>query len=295
MASSPLPGHGLLTGKTGIIFGALNPQSLAWIIAEAVHREGGRFVLTNAPVAQRLGEVEALSEATGAPLVWADATSSDDLDRLFAETTAHFGGGVDFVVHSIGMGMNVRKNRPYEDLNPDWFLKTLDISAASLHRTITQGLKAGALNDGGSIVTLSFIGAQRTFSKYSEMGDAKALLESIVRSYGYRLAKRGIRINSVSQSPTRTSAGSGIRGFDLLYTFAETMAPLGNADSESCADYVVTLLSDYTRMVTMQNLFHDGGFATMGVTDELLELLAESLLKDMDSSAVAELFGDKKG
>jgi len=293
MADTPTAPHGLLAGKTGIVFGALNESSLAWHIAEAIHREGGRFALTNAPVAQRLGEVDALAERTGAPVVWADATSADDLARLFDETTAHFGHGVDFIVHSIGMGFNVRKNRPYEDLNHEWFLKTLDVSAASLHRTITAGLKKDALNDGGSIVALSYVGAQRTFSRYSEMGDAKALLESIVRSYGYRLAARGIRINSVSQSPTKTSAGAGIKGFDLLYAFADTIAPMGNADSESCADYVVTLLSDYTRMVTMQNLFHDGGFAAMGVSDKLLEVLGEGLLKGQESSALKELFGDK--
>lgn len=288
---SSTAGHDLLAGKTGIVFGALNPMSLSWYIAEAIHREGGRFVLSNAPIAQRLGELDALSERTGAPLVWADATSTEDLDRLFAETKAHFGGGIDFVVHGIAMGMNVRKNRPYEDLNPEWYLKTLDISAGSLHRVITQGLKAEALNDGGSIVTLSYIGAQRIFSKYSEMGDAKALLESIVRSYGYRLAGRGIRVNSVSQSPTKTSAGAGIKGFDLLYSFADTIAPMGNADSASCADYVVTLLSDYTRMVTMQNLYHDGGFSSMGVTDKLLGMIGEALLEGQDTSILKEMFG----
>lgn len=268
----PSDGHGLLAGKHGVIFGALDERSLAWQIAEACQREGATFALSNAPVIKRFGSLEGLAEKTGSPVIYADATSDDELDALFDQVKAEH-GPVDFVVHSIGMGVNVRKDRPYEDLNHEWFLKTLDISAVSLHRIVQAGLKQGALADGGSIVTLSYIGAQRIFSKYSEMGDAKALLESIVRAFGYRLGRRGIRINSVSQSPTRTSAGSGITGFDAMFEFAEMLAPLGNADAASCADFVVTLLSDYTRMVTMQNLFHDGGFSAMGVSDHLVEAL----------------------
>ena len=272
----PSDGHGLLAGKHGVIFGALDERSLAWQIAEACQREGATFVLSNAPVTRRFGSLEGLAEKTGSPIIYADATNDGELDALFDEVKSER-GPVDFVVHSIGMGVNVRKDRPYEDLNHDWYLKTLDISAASLHRIVQAGLKQDALADGGSIVALSYIGAQRIFSKYSEMGDAKALLESIVRAFGYRLGKRGIRINSVSQSPTRTSAGSGITGFDAMFDFAEMLAPLGNADAASCADFVVTLLSDYTRMVTMQNLYHDGGFSTMGVSDHLVETLFGAL------------------
>lgn len=268
----------LLQGKTGVVFGALDPNSLAWYIAESIHREGGRFVLSNAPVSKRFGKLDELSEQTGgSPVIYADATNNDELTDVFNQAKEHFGGPVDFVVHSIGMGINVRKNKPYEALNYDWFLKTLDISAVSLHRAVHTAMEADALAEGGSIVALSYIGAQRTFSKYSEMGDAKALLESIVRSFGYRLGKHGIRINAVSQSPTRTTAGGGISGFDALFDFAEQIAPLGNADAQSCADYVVTLLSDLTRMVTMQTLFHDGGFSSMGISDETVELLAEAL------------------
>ncbi|MEM6648423.1 MAG: enoyl-ACP reductase [Bacteroidota bacterium] len=265
-------GHGLLAGKKGVIFGALNDQSIAWAIAEAVHREGGEFVLSNAPVARRLGSVDALAEKTGSELIWADATSDDDLETLFTQAKEKL-GGVDFVVHSIGMGLNVRKKKPYEGLNYNWYLKTLDISAVSLHRVVHHAMESGAMNDGGSVVALSYIGAQRIFSKYSEMGDAKALLESIVRSWGYRLGRRGIRINSISQSPTKTVAGSGIKGFDSMFTFGDQLSPLGNADAASCADYTVTLLSDLTRMVTMQNLYHDGGFSAMGISDELVESL----------------------
>lgn len=273
MASS---GIGLLKDKTGIIFGALNEASIAWAIALAAHREGARFVLSNAPVARRLGSVDQLAEKTGSSVIWADATSDADLEQLYSQVKDEY-GQIDFIVHSIGMGVNVRKDRPYDDLNYDWYHKTLDISAVSLHRIVHHGDASGALADGSSILTLSYIGAQRTFSKYSEMGDAKALLESIVRSYGYRLGKRGIRINSISQSPTRTVAGAGIAGFDAMFDFADRIAPLGNADAESCADYAVTLLSDLTRMVTMQNLFHDGGFSTMGISDEFVADLASIL------------------
>ncbi len=264
----------LLDGKVGVISGALDPHSLAWALAEAAHRDGARFVLTNAPVASRFGQVDALAEATGgSPVVWADATKTEDLDGLFQQATEHFGRPLDFVVHSIGMGLNVRKGKPYDGLNHDWYLKTLDVSAVSLHRMVQSAWAGGALADGASILALSYIGAQRVFSEYSEMGDAKALLESIVRSFGYRLGRRGIRINAVSQSPTRTTAGGGISGFDAMFEFAERIAPLGNADASSCADYCVTLLSDYARMVTMQTLYHDGGFSTMGVSDAIIESL----------------------
>ncbi|MEM0963932.1 MAG: SDR family oxidoreductase [Bacteroidota bacterium] len=263
---------GLLSGKTGVISGALDPNSIAWALAEAAHREGARFVLTNAPVASRFGQLDDLSERTdGSLVVYADATSADDLDSLFRQSTEHLGGPLDFVVHSIGMGMNVRKGKDYEQLKYEWYLKTLDISAVSLHRMVRAAWDADALADGGSVLALSYIGAQRVFSEYSEMGDAKALLESIVRSFGYRLGRRGIRINAVSQSPTRTTAGGGISGFDAMFEFADKVAPLGNADQASCADYCVTLLSDYSRMVTMQTLYHDGGFSTMGISDALID------------------------
>ena len=276
-------GYGLLEGKTGIIFGALTEDSIAWHVAEAAHREGAQFALSNAPVARRLGSMDELAEATDSPVIWADATSDDDLEALFNELNETYEGGIDFIVHSIGMGVNVRKDKPYEDLNYNWYQKTLDISSVSLHRIVHHALETGALNDGGSVVAMSYIGAQRIFSKYSEMGDAKALLESIVRSFGYRLGKRDIRINAVSQSPTRTTAGSGIEGFDAMYEFAERVSPMGNADAASCADYTVTLLSDLTRMVTMQTLYHDGGFSTMGISDELVEAMRDAFENDDDA------------
>ena len=276
-----MAGHDLLDGKTGIIFGALNEESIAWSIAQACDREGADFALSNAPVARRLGSLDELAEETGSSIIWADATDDEELEELFEEVKEEY-GTIDFIVHSIGMGVNVRKDVPYEDLNYNWYEQTLDISAVSLHRIIQHALATEAIDDGGSIITMSYIGAQRIFSKYSEMGDAKALLESIVRSFGYRLGKRDIRINAISQSPTKTTAGSGIEGFDAMYEFAEKAAPLGNASAEECADYAVTLLSDLTRKVTMQTLYHDGGFSSMGISDEIVDALKDSFAEAAD-------------
>lgn len=271
-----MDGHDLLDGKTGVIFGALNEDSIAWSIAEACDREGADFVLSNAPVARRLGSLDELAEETDSSVIWADATDEEDLERLFSEVKEKH-GKIDFIVHSIGMGVNVRKDVPYEDLNYHWYEQTLDISAKSLHRIVHHALDSDVMADGGSILAMTYIGAQRIFSKYSEMGDAKALLESIVRSFGYRLGKRDIRINAISQSPTDTTAGSGIEGFNAMYEFAERVAPLGNASADDCADYAVTLLSDLTRMVTMQTLYHDGGFSSMGISDEIVDALEGAL------------------
>jgi len=275
---------GLLAGKTGVISGALDPDSIAWALALAAHREGARFVLTNAPVASRFGRLDELAEATGgSPIIYADAIKDEELDALFSQATEALGGPLDFVVHSIGMGLNVRKGKPYEDLKYEWYHKTLDISAISLHRMVRAAMAQDAIADGGSVLAMSYIGAQRVFSEYSEMGDAKALLESIVRSFGYRLGRKGIRINAVSQSPTKTTAGGGISGFDAMFEFAEKVAPLGNADAASCADYCLTLLSDYTRMVTMQTLYHDGGFSAMGISDALVEGLSGMSIRGDDA------------
>lgn len=268
-------GYGLLKGKKGIIFGALDERSIAWRIALACKREGADFVLTNAPVALRLGALDALGEETGAPIIPCDVTSDEEIEDLLNQTKEHFDGGVDFILHAVGMSPNVRKKQEYNDLNYNWLQKTLDISAISLHRVLHHAEKMEMLNDGGSVVALSYIGAQRIFSKYSDMNDAKALLESIARNYGSRLADRGIRVNTVSQAPTKTSAGTGIKGFDGMYTFADMIAPMGNPSADECADYCVTLFSDLTRKVTMQNLFHDGGFVTSGISEEMINDLAK--------------------
>ena len=272
-------GYGLLKGKRGIIFGALDERSIAWRVALACKREGADFVLSNAPVALRLGTLNALSEATNAPIIPCDATDDKDVQALMEKVKEEL-GGVDFILHAIGMSPNIRKDRPYTEINYTLFNQTLNISAISLHRILHFADEAGVLNDGGSVIALSYIAAQRIFSKYSDMNDAKALLESIARNYGSRLAHRGIRVNTVSQAPTLTSAGTGIRGFDGMYTFAEMIAPMGNPTADDCADYCVTLFSDLTRKVTMQNLYHDGGFVTSGISEQMINDLATLYAKE---------------
>jgi len=267
-------GYGLLKGKKGLIFGALDDRSIAWRIALACNREGAEFSLSNAPVALRLGTLDALAEKTGAEIFPCDVSKEDEVQELMQQVKEEH-GKIDFMLHAIGMSPNVRKNTGYKGLNYNWMQQTLDISAISLHKIIRYADEADLLNDGASIIALSYIGAQRIFSKYSDMNDAKALLESIARNYGSRLADRGIRVNTISQAPTRTSAGSGIDGFDGMYTFADKMAPMGNPTADECADYCVTLFSDLTRKVTMQNLYHDGGFVAAGVDEEMINDLAQ--------------------
>jgi len=267
-------GYGLLEGKKGLIFGALDDRSIAWRIALACQREGAEFSLSNAPVALRFGELDELAEETGAEVFPCDVTDEDEIKELMQNVKEEH-GKIDFMLHAIGMSPNVRKKKGYEELNYQWLEQTLDISSVSLHKVIRYADEADILADGGSIVALSYIGAQRIFSKYGDMNDAKALLESIARNYGSRLADRGIRVNTVSQAPTKTSAGSGIKGFDGMYTFADKIAPMGNPTADECADYCVTLFSDLTRKVTMQNLYHDGGFVTAGINEEMINDLAE--------------------
>ncbi|MHB1921297.1 MAG: enoyl-ACP reductase FabI [Chitinophagaceae bacterium] len=262
----------LLKGKRGIIFGALDERSIAWKTAQRCYQEGAQLVLSNAPIALRMGEIKKLAEECKAPVIAADVTSMEDIFKLFEQTMEHFGGGVDFVLHSVGMSMNVRKGIPYTDSNYDFMHKGWDISAMSLHRILQTAYKMDAINDWGSVVALTYIAAQRVFPDYNDMADAKALLESITRSFGYHYAlKKKVRVNTVSQSPTRTAAGSGVKGFDGFMSYAEKMSPLGNASADQCADYCVALFSDLTRMVTMQNLFHDGGFSFTGVTGPVIE------------------------
>jgi enoyl-[acyl-carrier protein] reductase I len=264
--------YNLLKGKKGIIFGALDEKSIAWKTALHCHEEGARLVLTNAPVALRMGEINKLAEIVNAPVIGADVVNMEDLKKLFEESMKHFGGKIDFVLHSVGMSLNVRKGKHYTELDYGFTQKSLDISALSFHRVIRTAWELDAINDWGSIVALTYIAAQRVFPDYNEMADAKALLESIARSFGYHYGMRNkVRINTVSQSPTRTTAGSGVKGFDGFISYAEKMSPLGNANADQCADFCVTLFSDLTRMVTMQNIFHDGGFSFTGVTKAVIE------------------------
>lgn len=262
----------LLAGKRGVVFGALNKESIAWKVAERCVEQGAIITLTNAPVAMRLGELQDLGEKLNAEIITADATSMEDLDALFEKSMDVLGGKIDFVLHAIGMSVNVRKNRHYTDLKYDWMQKTFDVSAISFHKVMQSLWKLDAMNEWGSILGLSYIAAQRVFPDYSEMAESKALLESIARSFGYHFAERKVRVNTVSQSPTRTTAGSGVKGFEEFFNYAEKMSPLGNASAEDCADYCITLFSDLTKRVTMQNLYHDGGFSSMGMNPAVLGL-----------------------
>ncbi len=264
--------HQLLAGKRGIIFGALDEQSIAWKVAERCVEAGASITLTNAPVAMRMGKIQELGEKLNAQIIPADATSLEDLENLFTQSMEALGGKIDFVLHSIGMSVNVRKGKPYTDLNYEWMQKTMDISAISFHKVMQTGMKLDAISEWGSILGLTYIAAQRIFPDYSEMAEAKSMLESIGRSFGYHygVAKK-VRVNTISQSPTVTTAGSGIKGFSDFFSYADKMSPLGNASADACADYCVVMFSDLTRMVTMQNLYHDGGFSNMGMSPALLE------------------------
>lgn len=264
--------NNLLKGKKGIIFGALNEQSIAWKVAEQCHAQGAEFVLTNAPIAMRMGAINELAEKTGAEVIPADATSMEDLENLFTKAMEVLGGKIDFVLHSIGMSVNVRKGRHYTDQNYDFTMKGLDVSAMSFHKTMQTAWQLDAMNEYGSILGLSYIAAQRTFPDYNDMADNKAFLESIARSFGYHFGvKNKVRVNTISQSPTMTTAGSGVKGFDGFFKYADEISPLGNASADDCASYCVSLFSDLTRSVTMQNLFHDGGFSNTGVSEKVME------------------------
>jgi enoyl-[acyl-carrier protein] reductase I len=269
----------LLEGKKGIIFGALNDMSIAWKVAERAVEEGAEIVLTNTPVAIRMGEVNELAEKLGTIVIPADATKVEDIENVYTKAMEHFGGKFDFILHSIGMSPNVRKKLSYDELNYDYLQKTLDISAISFHKVIATAKKMDAVNEWGSILALSYIAAQRTLFEYNDMADAKAILESIARSFGYIYGReKFVRINTISQSPTPTTAGSGVKGFDGLMDFTERMSPLGNATAEECANYCLTLFSDLTKKVTMQNLFHDGGFSSMGMSKRAMHMYNKSLV-----------------
>ncbi|MEB2776837.1 SDR family oxidoreductase [Algoriphagus sp. D3-2-R+10] len=262
----------LLKGKLGIITGALDENSIAWKTALKAKEQGARFVLTNAPIAMRMGAINDLAKECDTIVIPADATSIEDIEKLYTEAKEYLGGNFDFLLHSIGMSPNIRKGRSYGDLNYDWAMKSYDVSAVSFHKMMQVAEKQDVMNEWGSIVGLSYIAAQKVFPFYTDMADAKALLESIARGYGYRFGKlKKVRVNTISQSPTKTTAGTGIGGFDSFYNFAESLSPLGNASAEACAEYIVTMFSDYTRLVTMQNLFHDGGYSFTGISEDIME------------------------
>ncbi len=277
--------YNLLKGKRGIIFGALNDMSIAWKVAERAVEEGASITLTNTPVAIRMGEVKALSDKLRVEAIPADATSVEDLEEVFSQSMKVLGGKIDFILHSIGMSPNVRKKRRYDDLDYDLLSKTLDVSAISFHKMLQVAKKQDAIADYGSIVALTYVAAQRTFFGYNDMADAKSLLESIARSFGYIYGReKNVRINTISQSPTPTTAGSGIKGMDHLMDFANKMSPLGNATADDCANYCITMFSDLTRKVTMQNLYHDGGFSSMGMSLRAMSQYSKGLEEYTDEN-----------
>ncbi|WP_203229415.1 enoyl-ACP reductase FabI [Aureibaculum marinum] len=264
--------YNLLKGKRGIIFGALDENSIAWKTAERAYEEGAKFVLTNAPIAMRMGQINKLAEKTGAEIIPADATSIEDLENLVKKSIEILGGKLDFVLHSIGMSVNVRKKIHYTESNYDFTTKGWDVSAVSFHKVMSVLYKQDAMNEWGSIVALTYMAAQRVFPDYNDMADNKAYLESIARSFGYFFGTdKKVRVNTISQSPTPTTAGKGVKGFDGFIAYADKMSPLGNATAQDCADYTISLFSDLTRKVTLQNLFHDGGFSNMGVSQSVME------------------------
>ena len=262
----------ILKGKRGIISGALDESSIAWKVAERCHEEGAEFTLTNAPMAMRMGKINELGEKCSAEVIGADLTSIEEIENLYEKSLSNLSGKIDFILHSVGMSPNVRKKKEYGDLNYDWLNKTLDVSAISFHKMLQVAEKNNVLNEWSSSVALSYVAAQRTFPFYSDMAEAKSLLESIARSYGYRLGKlNNSRVNTISQSPTITTAGSGISGFQAFFNYAEKMSPLGNATADECANYCIFLFSDMSKKITMQNLFHDGGFSSTGISEDIIE------------------------
>ena len=270
--------HNLLKGKRGIIFGALNEESIAWKVAVKAVEEGATITLSNTPMALRMGQLDALGKQLNAPVIAADATSVEDLEKVFTQSVELLGGPVDFVLHSIGMSPNVRKHRTYDDLDYNYLQKTLDISAISFHKMLQVAKKLDAIAEYGSVVALTYVASQRTFFGYNDMADAKSMLESIARSFGYIYGReKNVRVNTISQSPTPTTAGKGIKDMENLMDFSNKMSPLGNANAEECANYCVMMFSDFTRKVTMQNLFHDGGFSSMGMSLRAMNQYAKDL------------------
>lgn len=275
--------HNLLKGKRGIIFGALNDMSIAWKVAERAVEEGATITLSNTPVVVRMGDTGILGKKLNAEILPADATNVEDLEMVFSKSMEILGGKIDFVLHSIGMSPNVRKKRTYDDLDYDLLDKTLNISAISFHKMLQVAKKMDAISEGGSVVALSYVAAQRVFYGYNDMSDAKALLESITRSFGYIYGReKGVRINTISQSPTMTTAGSGVKGMTDLMDFSERMSPIGNADADDCADYCIVMFSDLTRKVTMQNLYNDGGFSSMGMSIRAMKQYTNGLEEGKD-------------
>ncbi len=265
--------YNLLMGKKGIIFGALDENSIAWKVAERAYEEKASFILTNTPASLRMGKIYDLSKKTKSIVIPADATSISDIEILFDKALIFFGGKIDFILHSIAMSINIRKKLEYPCINYDFLKKGWDISAVSFHKIMKIAWDKKAINKWGSIVALTYIASKRNFPSYVDMSDYKSYLESIARNFGYFWGiKEKVRVNTVSLSPIYTKAAASISGFkDFLY-LSNKLSPLGNASSQDCADYIITLFSDLTRKVTMQNLYNDGGFSKIGINECLISL-----------------------
>ena len=262
----------LLAGKRGVIFGALDERSLAWHIALRCQAEGEQIVLSNTSAAIQLGTISQLAEAHQMPLIACDATKTEELAALWQQAQAQTGGKIDFVLHGVAQSVNLRRHKSYEELNYEYYKQTLDISAMSLHKMIRTAMEQDALAEGASVVALSYIASERYFLGYNDMGDAKALLESIARQLGAIYGqKKKVRINIVSQSPTRTKAGGQWKEIDFFYRYSDQLSPLGSASADDCADVCVALFSDLMRKVTMQTIYCDGGFGRTILTPELVE------------------------
>ena len=262
----------LLAGKKGVIFGALDERSLAWHVALRCMEEGAQIVLTNTEVAIQLGTVRDLASAHGLPLIVCDATNLEDIRDLFARAQELLGGQVDFVLHAVAQSTNLRRHKSYEEANYTYFQQTIDISALSLHKILHTAMEMDAIAEGGSVVALSYIASERYFYGYNDMGDAKAMLESIARQMGALYGrKKRVRVNIVSPSPIPTKAGGGWKEIDFFYRYSNHLSPLGNADADDCAGVCVVLFSDLMKRVTMQTIYCDGGFGRTILTPELVD------------------------
>lgn len=259
--------HDLLQNKRGIIFGAVDEQSLAWHVAMQCHAEGAKMVLTNSKYGIQLGNIQRLSELTDSPVLECDATDVNQLHSLLLESMNLLGGQIDFILHAVAMSPNIRRKRSYDKINYSYFEQTLDVSALSLHKLLQEAKSVDAIAEWGAVVALSYIAARKPICGYVDMGDAKALLESITRTFGQVYGEeKHVRINTISQSPTLTKSTIQFPELHIMQAFAQDMSPLGNADAESCAQACVMLFSDYTRYITMQNIYNDGGFSASGLT-----------------------------
>ena len=262
----------MLNGKRGIIFGALNENSIAWKVARRCIEAGANIVLSNTEAAAQIGDISQLAEEFNVPFCTCDATNVNNLQSLFQESQRVLGGKIDFILHAIAQSQNLRRHKNYDDLNYDYFVRTIDISALSFHKMVKTLMDLDAMANGGSIVTLTYIASERYFEGYNDMADAKALLESFVRQLGAIYGKKnGVRINAVSQSAVPTKAGGHWDEMDFFYRYADDLSPLGSATSEDCADLCIALFSDLTRKVTMQTIYNDGGFAKTMMTKELMQ------------------------